>query len=43
VAAISIMIIQAFLVSKSEKIIGDIDEFSVKLIDLLTTRNVSKE
>lgn len=43
VAAISIMVVQAFLVSKSEKIIGDIDEFSVKLIDLLTTRNVSKE
>lgn len=37
-AAISIMVIHAFLTSKSEKIVNEIDEFSVKLIDLLTTK-----
>lgn len=38
-AAISIMMIHAFLSAKSEKIINEIDEFSVKLIDLLGTKN----
>ena len=37
-AAISIMMIHAFLSSKSEKIINEIDEFSVKLLDILTTK-----
>ena len=36
--AITIMMIHAFLSSKSEKIINEIDEFSVKLMDLLTTK-----
>ncbi len=36
--AITIMMLHAFLSSKSEKIINEIDEFSVKLMDLLTTK-----
>ena len=36
--AITIMMIHTFLSSKSEKIINEIDEFSVKLMDLLTTK-----
>ena len=38
-AAISIMVLHTFLSSKSEKIINEIDEFSVKLIDLLSAKN----
>jgi biopolymer transport protein ExbB len=38
-AAISIMILHAFLSSKSEKIINEIDEFSVKLMDILGTKS----
>ena len=37
-AAISIMMLHTFLQSKSEKIINEIDEFSVKLLDLLGTK-----
>ena len=40
-AAISIMIIHSILSSKAEKIISEIDEFSVKLLDLLGTKNPS--
>jgi len=36
-AAISIMVFHAFLNAKAEKIIGEVDQYSVKLIDLLTT------
>ena len=36
-AAITIMMIHAFLAAKSEKIINEVDEFSVKLMDLLKT------
>ena len=38
-AAISIMMLHAFLQSKSEKIINEIDEFSVKLMDILGTKS----
>jgi len=38
-AAISIMMLHTFLSSKSDKIINEIDEFSVKLLDLLGTKN----
>ena len=38
-AAISIMMLHTFLSSKSEKIVNEIDEFSVKLLDLLGTKN----
>jgi biopolymer transport protein ExbB len=38
-AAISIMMLHTFLSSKSEKIINEIDEFSVKLLDILGTKN----
>ncbi len=38
--AISIMMIHAFLASKSDKIINEIDEYSVKLMDLLGTKKV---
>ena len=39
ITAISIMVVHAFLTSKSEKIINEIDEFSVKLLDLLGTKD----
>lgn len=42
-AAISIMMIHTFLSAKSDKIINEIDEFSVKLIDLLGTKNLKGE
>ena len=38
-SAILIMILHTFLSSKAEKIICEIDEFSVKLLDLLGTKN----
>lgn len=38
-AAITIMILHAFLSSKADKIINEIDEFSVKLLDLLGTKD----
>ena len=38
ITAISIMVIHALLTSKSDKIINEIDEFSVKLLDLLGTK-----
>lgn len=37
-AAISIMMVHTFLSTKSEKIINEIDEFSVKLMDMLMTK-----
>lgn len=37
-AAISIMVLHSFLSSKAEKIINEIDEFSIKLLDLLGTK-----
>lgn len=40
-AAISIMVLHTFLSTKSEKIINEIDEFSVKLTDLLSAKNES--
>ncbi|MGB0452896.1 MAG: MotA/TolQ/ExbB proton channel family protein [Bacteriovoracaceae bacterium] len=42
-AAISIMMLHTYLSSKSEKIVNEIDEFSVKLIDMLGTKKVSDE
>ena len=38
ITAITIMVVHAFLTSKSDKIINEIDEFSVKLLDLLGTK-----
>jgi len=40
-AAITIMMIHTFLQSKSEKIINEVDEYSVKLLDILGTRKES--
>ena len=37
-AAITIMVLHTFLSSKSEKIVNEIDEYSVKLIDMLGTK-----
>lgn len=37
-AAITIMVVHTFLAGKSEKIVNEIDEFSVKLLDLLGTK-----
>ncbi|MDD0852432.1 MotA/TolQ/ExbB proton channel family protein [Halobacteriovorax sp. GB3] len=42
-AAITIMMLHTFLSSKSEKIINEIDEFSVKLMDLLGTKKEQGE
>ncbi len=42
-AAISIMMLHTFLSAKSEKIINEIDEFSVKLMDLLGTKSTSND
>lgn len=42
-AAITIMVLHAFLSAKAEKITNEIDEFSVKLLDLLGTKEKSKE
>ena len=39
-SAITIMIMHAFLTAKADKIISEVDEFSVKLIDLLVTKKV---
>ncbi len=38
ITAISIMVIHAILTSKADKIVNEIDEFSVKLLDLLGTK-----
>ncbi len=38
-AAISLMAIHAILTNKGEKIVADIDEHSLKLVDLLATKN----
>ncbi len=40
--AIIIMVTHAFLSSKSQKIINEIDEYSVKLIDMLGTKNIKE-
>ena len=37
-SAITIMMIHAYLASKAEKIVGEIDEYSVKLMDLIGTK-----
>lgn len=41
ITAISIMVVHAILSSKADKIINEIDEFSVKLLDLLGTKEQS--
>ena len=41
ISAISIMVIHSILTSKSEKIMGEVEEHSVKLIDLLGTKKNS--
>lgn len=41
-SAITILILHAFLTAKADKIVGEIDEFSVKLIDLLGTKKVEE-
>ncbi len=38
ISAITIMVIHQILSSKAEKIMGDLEHFSVKLVDLLTSR-----
>jgi len=38
ISAISIMVIHSILTTKSDKILGEIEEFSVKLLDLLATK-----
>jgi biopolymer transport protein ExbB/TolQ len=40
VSGISIMVAHAVLLAKAEKIIGEIDEFSVKLLDMLGTKKI---
>jgi biopolymer transport protein ExbB len=41
-AAISIMVIHTFLASKAEKIVNEIDEYSVKLMDILGTKKIKE-
>ncbi len=38
-SAISIMVLHTFLANKAEKIISEIDEYSVKLLDLIGTKD----
>jgi biopolymer transport protein ExbB/TolQ len=38
ISAISIMVIHSILTQKSDKIIAEMEEFSVKLIDLIGTK-----
>jgi biopolymer transport protein ExbB len=42
-SAISLMLIGAFVSAKSEKIINEIDEFSIKLLDLLGTKKIKDD
>jgi biopolymer transport protein ExbB len=42
-AAITIMMLHTFLQSKSDKIVNEIDEFSVKLMDMLGTKREKGE
>lgn len=42
-SAITIMMAHAFLNAKSEKIVNEIDEFSVKLLDLLGTKKTKED
>ena len=41
ISAISIMVIHSILTSKSDKILSDLEENSVKLIDLLGTKRTA--
>ena len=41
ISAISIMVLNQILTTKAEKIIADIEQFSVKLVDLLSTRKAA--
>ena len=38
ISAISIMVVHSILTSKSEKILGEVEEYAIKLIDLLGTK-----
>lgn len=42
ISAISIMVLHSILSTKAEKIMGDLEHFSVKLVDLLSTRKGQK-
>jgi biopolymer transport protein ExbB/TolQ len=42
-AAISVMVLYTILASKAEKITNEIDEFSVKLLDILGTKKTNPE
>jgi biopolymer transport protein ExbB/TolQ len=43
ISAITIMVIHQLLTTKAEKILGDLEHFSVKLLDLLSTRKGKRE
>ena len=43
ISAISIMVVHSILTSKSEKIMGEVEEHSVKLVDLLGTKKNSAQ
>ena len=43
ISAISIMVAHQILTTKAEKIMGDLEHFSVKLVDLLSTRKGQKQ
>ncbi len=42
ISAITIMVAHQILTTKSEKIMGDLEHYSVKLVDLLSTRKTNK-
>lgn len=43
ISAITIMVIHQILTTKAEKIVGDLEHYSVKLVDLLSTRKGTKQ
>lgn len=43
ISAISIMVLHSILSTKAEKIMGDLEHYSVKLVDLLSTRKGQKQ
>lgn len=43
ISAISIMVLHQILTTKAEKILADLEHYSVKLVDLLSTRKTNKQ
>jgi biopolymer transport protein ExbB/TolQ len=43
ISAITIMVVHQILTTKADKIVGDLEHYSVKLVDLLSTRKGTKQ